>query len=132
MSTSRLQQQIERARDHNFTSLIINYRYSQASEQYRTSLTSVTTIALVKDVHSIMSSHTTNSMLSNLTPTQIRLYEKQQEHASLQALKEASGQMLERVEELARMSHVMADGGAGEFISLSNSEKSIYGCREGC
>jgi hypothetical protein len=79
-----------------------------------------------------MSSLTTNSMLSNLTPTQIRLYEKQQEHASLQALKEASGQMLERVEELARMSHVMADGGAGEFISLSNSEKSIYGCREGC
>jgi hypothetical protein len=61
-----------------------------------------------------MSSLTTNSMLSNLTPTQIRLYEKQQEHASLQALKEASGQMLERVEELARMSHVMADGGVGE------------------
>jgi hypothetical protein len=78
-----------------------------------------------------MSSLTTNSMLSNLTPTQIRLYEKQQEHASLQALKEASGQMLERVEELARMSHVMADGGAGEFISLSNNKRRYMGVGRG-
>ena len=69
-------------------------------------------------------------MLSNLTPTQIRLYEKQQEHASLQALKEASGQMLERVEELARMSHVMADGGAGE-CSLSNNKRQCIGYRGG-
>jgi hypothetical protein len=65
-------------------------------------------------------------MLSNLTPTQIRLYEKQQEHASLQALKEASGQMLERVEELARMSHVMADGGAGECLLGAETNVDIW------
>lgn len=50
----------------------------------------------------------------DLTPSQLRLLEKQQEYASLQALREASGNMLARVEELARMSNVMADGGAGE------------------
>lgn len=58
-----------------------------------------------------MSSMSTSNL--DLTPTQLRLLEKQQEYASLQALKEASGLMLDRVEELARMSHVMADGGAG-------------------
>ena len=66
-------------------------------------------------------------MLSNLTPTQIRLYEKQQEHASLQALKEASGQMLERVEELASMSHVMADGGAGECALGQKTKVNVWG-----
>lgn len=50
-----------------------------------------------------------------LTPTQLRLLEKQQEHAGLQALKEASGNLLEKVEELARMGNVMADGGEGEL-----------------
>ncbi len=45
----------------------------------------------------------------------MKLLEKQQEHAGLQALKEASGDLLERVEELAKMGNVMADGGEGEF-----------------
>jgi hypothetical protein len=45
----------------------------------------------------------------------MKLLEKQQEHASLQALKEASGHLLERVEELAKMGNVMADGGEGAF-----------------
>lgn len=51
---------------------------------------------------------------AQLTPTQLRLLEKQQEHAGLQALKEASGNLLEKVEELAKMGNVMADGGEGE------------------
>lgn len=54
---------------------------------------------------------------TQLTPTQLRLLEKQQEHAGLQALKEASGNLLEKVEELAKMGNVMADGGEGESIN---------------
>lgn len=56
----------------------------------------------------------TSDYSSQLTSTHIRLLEKQQEHAGLQALKEASGSLLERVEELAKMGNVMADGGEGE------------------
>lgn len=42
------------------------------------------------------------------------LLQKQQEHAGLQALREASAGLLERVEKLAEMSNVMADGGEGK------------------
>lgn len=42
------------------------------------------------------------------------LLHKQQEHAGLQALREASATLLARVEKLAEMSNVMADGGEGE------------------
>lgn len=57
-----------------------------------------------------------SSNTQDLTPTQLRLLEKQQEYASLQALKEASGNMLERIEQVAKMSNVMADGGVGRLI----------------
>lgn len=53
-----------------------------------------------------------SSTTPQLTPTQLRLYEKQQEYASLLALRQASGQTLEKVEELGKMSAIMADGGA--------------------
>lgn len=56
-----------------------------------------------------------SSNTQDLTPTQLRLLEKQQEYASLQALKEASGNMLERIEQVAKMSNVMADGGVGRL-----------------
>ena len=52
--------------------------------------------------------------VSNLPPSYQTLLQKQQEHAGLQALKEASGDMVRRVEKLAEMSNVMADGGEGE------------------
>ena len=51
---------------------------------------------------------------STLPPSYQTLLQKQQEHAGLQALKEASGDMVRRVEKLAEMSSVMADGGEGE------------------
>jgi len=50
---------------------------------------------------------------SNLPPSLQILYQKQQEYSGLQALKEASGEMVSRVEKLAEMSHIMADGGEG-------------------
>lgn len=49
------------------------------------------------------------------TPSQLMLYQKQQEHAGLQALRQASAQLVERVEKLGEMSNVMADGGEGEI-----------------
>ncbi|WVF71392.1 hypothetical protein IAT40_006196 [Kwoniella sp. CBS 6097] len=48
---------------------------------------------------------------NNLSPSYQVLYQKQQEYAGLQALKEASGDLLQRVEKLAEMSNIMADGG---------------------
>jgi DASH complex subunit DAD2 len=57
---------------------------------------------------------------SHLTATQLRLYEKQQEYASLLALRQASGQMLDRVEELGKMSQIMADGGQAVSSVLRN------------
>jgi hypothetical protein len=60
--------------------------------------------------------HTTMSQRQStapLPPSLQNLLHKQQEHAGLQALKEASATMLERVEKLAEMSNVMADGGEG-------------------
>jgi DASH complex subunit DAD2 len=50
---------------------------------------------------------------TNLTPSLQTLLQKQQEHAGLQALREASAELLARVEKLAEMSNVMADGGEG-------------------
>lgn len=52
--------------------------------------------------------------LSLFTSSQLMLYQKQQEHAGLQALGAASAQLVERVEKLVEMSSVMADGGEGE------------------
>jgi hypothetical protein len=49
----------------------------------------------------------------NLPPSVQILFQKQQEYAALQALKEASADMVNRVEKLAEMSHIMADGGEG-------------------
>jgi DASH complex subunit DAD2 len=51
--------------------------------------------------------------ISNLPASYHTLLQKQQEHAGLQALKEASRDMVKRVETLAEMSNVMADGGEG-------------------
>jgi hypothetical protein len=56
----------------------------------------------------------------SLPPSLQILLQKQQEHAALQALKEASGSLVERVEKLAAMSNIMADGGeSGWFLSMS-------------
>jgi DASH complex subunit DAD2 len=49
-----------------------------------------------------------------LTRSQHTLLQKQQEHAGLQALREASAGLLEKVEKLSEMSNIMADGGEGE------------------
>lgn len=43
------------------------------------------------------------------------LLQKQQEYAALQALKEASGELVGRVEKLSEMTNVMADGGEGGY-----------------
>ncbi|KAK8864460.1 hypothetical protein IAR55_001709 [Kwoniella newhampshirensis] len=51
------------------------------------------------------------STLQQLPPSLQILYQKQQEYAGLQALREASADLLGRVEKLAEMSHIMADGG---------------------
>ncbi|WWD17239.1 hypothetical protein CI109_101677 [Kwoniella shandongensis] len=51
------------------------------------------------------------STLQSLPPSLQILYQKQQEYAGLQALREASADLLSRVEKLAEMSHIMADGG---------------------
>lgn len=58
---------------------------------------------------------------SQLTPSQMMLYQKQQEHAGLQALRQASAQLVERAEKLGEMSNVMADGGEGELDHQARS-----------
>jgi hypothetical protein len=58
--------------------------------------------------------------IDQLTASQVRLLEKQQEYHGLQELRRASATMLERMEELARMSSVMADGGAAIGSVLRN------------
>ncbi|KAL1405373.1 DASH complex subunit dad2 [Vanrija albida] len=50
--------------------------------------------------------------VSTLPPSLQLLHQKQQEYASLQALREESARLVARVEKLAEMSNVMADGGA--------------------
>ena len=57
--------------------------------------------------------------ITSLPPSLQILYQKQQEHAGLQALRESSAELLERVEKLAEMSHVMADGGEGTSTPIS-------------
>jgi len=54
--------------------------------------------------------------VTSLPPSLQILLQKQQEHAGLEALREASAELLERVEKLAEMSNVMADGGEGVFL----------------
>lgn len=51
---------------------------------------------------------------STLPPSLLRLHQKQQEYASLQALHEASAALVAKVEIIAEMGNVMADGGEGE------------------
>ncbi|KAJ9105188.1 hypothetical protein QFC19_003648 [Naganishia cerealis] len=58
--------------------------------------------------------------IDQLTPTQVRLLEKQQEYHGLVELKKASLNMLEKMEDLARMSSVMADGGEAIGSVLRN------------
>jgi hypothetical protein len=57
----------------------------------------------------------TSQAPTNLSPSYQILFQKQQEHAGLQALRETSANLLEKVEKLAEMSNIMADGGEGEF-----------------
>ncbi|KAJ9112172.1 hypothetical protein QFC20_002353 [Naganishia adeliensis] len=58
--------------------------------------------------------------IDQLTPSHVRLLEKQQEYHGLLELRRASLSMLERMEELARMSSVMADGGEAIGSVLRN------------
>ncbi|EIW70361.1 DASH complex subunit DAD2 [Tremella mesenterica] len=55
-----------------------------------------------------------------LTSSQQILLQKQQEHAGLQALREASANLLSRVDKLAEMSNTMADGGEAVGAVLRN------------
>ena len=68
-------------------------------------------IAMTRTPSNPTSSQSTPTLPPNLPPSYHVLLQKQQEHAGLQALKEASAEMLQRVEKLAEMSNVMADGG---------------------
>ncbi|ORY21107.1 DASH complex subunit Dad2-domain-containing protein [Naematelia encephala] len=56
----------------------------------------------------------------SLPPSLQILLQKQQEHAGLQALKESSAELLQRVEKLAEMSNIMADGGEAIGAVLKN------------
>ena len=58
----------------------------------------------------------TSQAPTNLSPSYQILFQKQQEHAGLQALRETSANLLEKVEKLAEMSNIMADGGEGELL----------------
>ncbi|KAJ9106243.1 hypothetical protein QFC21_001388 [Naganishia friedmannii] len=58
--------------------------------------------------------------IDQLTPTQVRLLEKQQEYHGLVELKKASLNMLAKMEDLARMTSVMADGGEAIGSVLRN------------
>lgn len=53
---------------------------------------------------------------ANLPPSLQLLLQKQQEHSGLQALREASGDLVKRVEQLAESTNVMADGGKGAYL----------------
>ena len=53
---------------------------------------------------------------ANLSTAHQILLQKQKEYAALQALKESSAVLLQRVEQLAEMSNIMADGGEGESL----------------
>ena len=62
-----------------------------------------------------------------LTTSQHVLLQKQQEYAGLQALRESSAEMVQRVEKLGEMSSIMADGGEGEFCNNSLRASSPLG-----
>jgi DASH complex subunit DAD2 len=51
---------------------------------------------------------------TTLPPSHQLLLQKQQEHLGLLELREASAQVVARVEALAEMGNVMADGGEGK------------------
>lgn len=59
------------------------------------------------------------SIEMNLPPSLLNFYQKQQEYAGLQALREASADLVARAEKLAEMSNVMADGGEGKRFRWS-------------
>jgi len=59
-----------------------------------------------------------------LTTAQEIFLQKQKEHAGLQALRESSALLLQRVEQLAEMSNIMADGGEGESQFLYRGHRS--------
>ena len=62
----------------------------------------------------------TSQAPTNLSPSYQILFQKQQEHAGLQALRETSANLLEKVEKLAEMSNIMADGGEGESTTFAD------------
>ena len=73
-----------------------------------------------------------SATITSLPPSLQNLLRKQQEYAGLQALREASAELLARVETLAEMSNVMADGGEGasstdvpEGTSLTSSFSAV-------
>jgi hypothetical protein len=56
-----------------------------------------------------------SSSSSHLPASLQLLHQKQQEHAALQALHEASAELVARAERMAGMSGTMADGGESEY-----------------
>ena len=62
----------------------------------------------------VIMSNGTLSIPTNLSPSHHILLQKQQEYAGLVQLREASAELLNKVEKLSEMSHIMADGGEGE------------------
>ena len=62
----------------------------------------------------------------DLSPSQQILLQKQKEHLGLLQLRDASKDLLERVEKLAEMQHVMADGGEGECSLASWGSRILW------
>lgn len=83
----------------------------------------VETTSSVNFTQRITSIMSTSGAPTNLSPSYQILYQKQQEHAGLQALRETSATLLERVEKLAEMGNIMADGGEG--MSRGDKMKSV-------
>lgn len=68
------------------------------------------------------------SIEMNLPPSLLNFYQKQQEYAGLQALREASADLVARAEKLAEMSNIMADGGEGKRFWWSMMEDHYLNC----
>lgn len=68
------------------------------------------------------------SIEMNLPPSLLNFYQKQQEYAGLQALREASADLVARAEKLAEMSNIMADGGEGKRFRWSMMEDHYLNC----
>ena len=64
---------------------------------------------------------------SSLPYSQQVLLAKQREYTGLSELKAASDALVERVEKLAEMGNVMADGGEGECAGFRCSKASLFG-----